>query len=211
MTDLIDIKVLEFLSSKICHDLISPVGAINNGIEIMEELGGDPDTDVTSLITMSAHQASAKLKAYRMAFGAGGADGNIKMSDVYDALNDVLGENARVSQIWDRGGIYFGGMYPNAFCKMIINLLLVASETLPKGGTIDLQCNNTDHVEIICKGDPPRIKDGLEDCLTLNMDKNNLSPQLVHAYICGLFADHYGYIINLQNEGNVLRFNLKVL
>ena len=72
-------RLASYVASRICHDLISPVGAINNGVEFMEEMGEDPEQrkDALGLISHSASQASAKLQAFRIAYGAGGRDNNV--------------------------------------------------------------------------------------------------------------------------------------
>jgi len=72
MSVTIDTDILELMASKVCHDLISPIGAVNNGIEFLTEMGPDAGEEVTDLIAFSASQASAKLKAFRMAYGVGG-------------------------------------------------------------------------------------------------------------------------------------------
>jgi histidine phosphotransferase ChpT len=82
----IDVAMLEVLASKICHDLISPIGAVNNGVELIEDMGPDAGPEATALIAFSAQQASAKLQAFRMAYGIGGADSNIKPEDVHKAI-----------------------------------------------------------------------------------------------------------------------------
>ncbi len=97
----IDFRVLEILTSKICHDLISPIGAVNNGVEFMQEMGLEDAGDGLDLIAFSAQQAGAKLHAYRMAYGAGGADNSIKPEDVYDAIQDVIGPDNKIRQAWD--------------------------------------------------------------------------------------------------------------
>ena len=69
-------SVIELLASRICHDLVSPVGAINNGVEFMEEMGDDAEQrkEALGLISHSASQASAKLMAFRIAYGSGGRE-----------------------------------------------------------------------------------------------------------------------------------------
>jgi len=99
--DVVSIHVLELLASKICHDLISPVGAVSNGVEILEELGADAGDDVTNLISFSATQASSKLKTMRMAYGLGGSDDSIKMEDVHQLFADYIEGEKRLSQNWD--------------------------------------------------------------------------------------------------------------
>ena len=101
MSDKIDIEILEVLASKICHDLISPIGAVNNGVEILEEMGPDAGPDVTELIAYSAASASAKLKAYRLAYAAGGADINLKPEDVHEAIEGIVAKDNKIQQNWD--------------------------------------------------------------------------------------------------------------
>lgn len=101
MSVTIDTDILELMASKICHDLISPIGAVNNGIEFLTEMGPDAGEEVTDLIAFSASQASAKLKAYRMAYGAGGADDSIKPEEVHRAIEDIVGAEKKIVQEWD--------------------------------------------------------------------------------------------------------------
>lgn len=99
-------SVLELLASRICHDLVSPVGAINNGVRFMEEMGEDPAqrAEALNLISHSATQASAKLMAFRIAYGAGGRDPNIKPEDVQKAFSQLISGDGKITQAWDPHG-----------------------------------------------------------------------------------------------------------
>ncbi|HRQ61461.1 MAG TPA: hypothetical protein PLO23_08135, partial [Alphaproteobacteria bacterium] len=101
MTEKIDIHVLELLASKICHDLISPVGAVANGVEFLEDMEIEGADDILGLINFSAKQGSAKLQAYRMAYGAGGADSSIKPEDVHKIFGSFIALDEKVKQDWD--------------------------------------------------------------------------------------------------------------
>ena len=94
MSKQIDTHVLEILASKICHDLISPIGAVNNGVELMEEMGPDAGPEATGLIAYSAHQASAKLQVFRVAYGVGGAACQVTRT----------GEQWDVTELWRTPG-----------------------------------------------------------------------------------------------------------
>src|SRR5688500_6225011 len=85
-------SVIELLARRICHDLVSPVGAINNGVEFMEEMGDAPEQrkEALGLISHSASQAAAKLMAFRIAYGSGGRDANIKPEDVQKAFSQLI-------------------------------------------------------------------------------------------------------------------------
>jgi hypothetical protein len=97
----IDAVMLEVLASKICHDLISPIGAVNNGVELIEDMGPDAGPEATALIAFSAQQASAKLQAFRMAYGTGGADANIKPDDVFKAIELIINQDKKIKQEWN--------------------------------------------------------------------------------------------------------------
>ena len=75
-------RVLELLASRICHDLVSPVGAVNNGIELMREMDADMADDALDLIESSIGQAAARLKLFRLAYGAAGSEALAGFQDV---------------------------------------------------------------------------------------------------------------------------------
>ena len=75
-------RVLELMASRICHDLVSPVGAVNNGIELMREMNADMADDALDLIESSIGQASARLKLFRLAYGAAGSEKLVGFQDI---------------------------------------------------------------------------------------------------------------------------------
>jgi histidine phosphotransferase ChpT len=86
-----DTQLAALLASRICHDLISPVGAINNGLELFEMMGGDHGGQEIDLIRMSADAATANLKFMRAAFGAADIGGVISVTEVKAAIAGYLG------------------------------------------------------------------------------------------------------------------------
>src|ERR1700691_6194195 len=78
----IDLRVLELLASKLCHDLVSPVSAINNGVELIEDIGGAVVEEAMKLIGDSAQHASRRLRLFRVAYGRAGSEENIGVKDV---------------------------------------------------------------------------------------------------------------------------------
>lgn len=201
----ISVETLELLASKICHDLISPIGAVNNGLEIFEEMGPDAGDEVTELIANSAFQASAKLKAFRMAYGAGGADANIKPSDVYTSIQDIIQLDNKIVQNWDPNEAVASELPPKAFCKILIATLLLAKECLPKGGELLVRADGHDKTVISAKGPDAKLKDGFADSLSLSIEQGDLQPGMTHAYITGILAAHYSYSVqaDMPAEGTV--------
>ena len=205
-------QVLELVTSRICHDIISPVGAINNGIEFLQEMGSEAMDEGLELIAYSAEQSAAKLAAFRMAYGAGGHDPNIKPEDVQKIFGALIKGEGKVSQTWDP----YGNLGPNAdkaplppsYCKMLICAMMLAQEALPKGGYISVRPGMGEtqgHSIIIAEGDGATIRDQVEDALAQKVEIDDLDPRLVHPYAIAVFAESYGYDISIksQSEGRI--------
>ena len=192
MNNEIDVGILELLASKICHDLISPIGAVNNGIEILEEMGPDAGQEVTDLISYSAAQASAKLQAYRMAYGAGGADTGIKPEDVHKAIEGMVSADKKIKQHWDPHAPLGPSERPSGFSKMLISMILLGMECLPKGGAIAVVGEGED-VIVKVAGPDANMRAGFADALSLKLPREKLEPKFMHAYITGVVAREYGF------------------
>lgn len=121
------------LCSRVCHDIISPVGAINNGLELLDE--GGADEDAMELIRASALNASVRLKFARLAFGASGSIGaSIDTGEAEKAVRDFIDADRKTEVNWTG---------PRAIIaknrvKLLLNLFLVAYAAIPRGGTIDV-------------------------------------------------------------------------
>jgi histidine phosphotransferase ChpT len=126
------------LCSRVCHDIISPVGAINNGLELLDE--GGADEDAMKLIRQSARNASARLQFARIAFGAAGSAG--MMIDTGDAESVAIAflKNEKPELIWN--GVR--ALLPKNKVKLLLNLLLVANAAIPRGGKLVVTLENLD-------------------------------------------------------------------
>ncbi len=131
--DPLDLAAL--LCSRVCHDLISPVGAIVNGLEVMEE-DGDAETKAFALdlIKKSAEQASAKLQFCRLAFGsAGSAGAQIDTGDAEKVARGFI-EDGKVKLDWTLPR----ALLPKNKVKLLLNMLLIAGNAIPRGGTLQV-------------------------------------------------------------------------
>jgi len=191
-------EILELMASKICHDLISPIGAVNNGIEFMEDMGAEVDEEIANLIAFSAQQASAKLQAFRMAYGMGGSDGHIKVSDVHKIIESIVSAEKKVVQDWDPSTKIAPELPPKAFCKILISTLLLAMECLPKGGALCVESGDDGVVHVTAKGPSAGLRTGFSEALALDMEQSALTPTVTHAYITGLLARHYDYKLKVE-------------
>jgi histidine phosphotransferase ChpT len=118
------------LCSRVCHDIISPVGAINNGLELLDE--GGADEDAMNLIRASARNASARLQFARIAFGAAGSAGMLIDTGDAEAVAIAFLKNEKPELIWNGGR----ALLPKNKVKLLLNLILIANGAIPRGGRI---------------------------------------------------------------------------
>ncbi|HPF78710.1 MAG TPA: histidine phosphotransferase family protein [Alphaproteobacteria bacterium] len=192
--------VLELLASRICHDIISPVGAINNGIELMQEMGADAMDDGLELVAYSANQSAAKLAAFRLAYGAGGKDPNIKPEDVQKIFGELIRAEGKISQTWDPYGNLGPKPLPLGYCKMLMCAMMLAMECLPKGGYISVRPAGDSASTIIAEGDGATVRAQVEEALEQKLDPEDLDPRLVHPYAISVLADSYGFKISIKSQ-----------
>lgn len=143
------------LCSRVCHDIISPVGAINNGLELLDE--GGADADAMDLIRTSALNASVRLKFARLAFGASGSVGaSIDTGEAEKAVLDYVSADNKTQVRWNGPR----AIIPKNQVKLLLNLFLVAYGAIPRGGEIDvtLETPDTDpRFRLSCKGKMVRV------------------------------------------------------
>jgi histidine phosphotransferase ChpT len=143
------------LCSRVCHDVISPVGAINNGLELLDESGND--ADAMDLIRTSALNASVRLKFARLAFGASGSVGaSIDTGEAEKAAKDFAAAEKKTEVIWNGPR----AIIPKNRVKLLLNLFLVAYGSIPRGGSVEVTLENPEFdakFTIVAKGRMMRV------------------------------------------------------
>lgn len=193
-------RVMELVASRICHDLVSPVGAINNGVELMQELGDDAGGEAAALIASSAQQASIRLKAFRLCYGAAGTDKNIGFKDISEVFADWL-KAGRVQVEFEEGlGVKFS-MPPRGFFKTLLNLMILAEECNHGEGKIAVAAQDGNKgVKVTVSGKNPGFREGAESALKGETPQDDLDPRSVHAYVTGKFAQVFDLKLTWQAQ-----------
>lgn len=137
----IDLAVLELVCSRLCHDLVGPVGAATNGIELLRELSGNQNEDILDMTDESARTAWRRLEFFRVAFGYGGGRSGWSESEL-SALAAGMLRDTRVSLNWHTTGqeesiTGRGG-------KLILNLVFLIAEAMPRGGEVKVSLRPLD-------------------------------------------------------------------
>jgi len=128
-----ELRFAELLCSRLCHDLVSPIGAINNGVELLEEFGGGGSDEAMGLIASSGRQAARRLQFYRVAFGLAGSQVVQSVGDVRSLLGGML-EGGKVTLEWDEGAVRAPEIA--GWGKLLMNMVALAGESLVRGGTL---------------------------------------------------------------------------
>lgn len=193
-------EVLELVASRICHDLVSPVGAISNGVELMEELGEEAGAEALKLVADSAAQAGVRLKAFRLCYGAAGTDKNIGFKEIREVFTDLL-KAGRVQGEFDQDiGVKFS-MPPRGFFKCLLNLLILAEECTHGEGKISVSATEGNlGLRLLVTGKNPGFREGMEPALKGETVPEELDPRSVHAYVTGKFAAWFGFQISWEAQ-----------
>lgn len=155
MTDT-SLDLASLLCSRLCHDLLSPVGALSNGLELLaEERDPEMRKRCMELLEQSARTSADKLKFFRLAFGAAGGFGEMVPVDEPRALIDALvAGNARITLNWALGV----PALPKAAVKVLLNLAHIGIDALVRGGTLDIGAELRDGAsEIVVRAAGPKI------------------------------------------------------
>lgn len=197
--DALDLAAL--LCSRVCHDIISPVGAINNGLEVLDENNSeDMKTFAFDLIRRSARQASAKLQFARLAFGAAGSAGaEIDLGDAEKvAIGYMAGEKAEFSFEAPRV------LMAKNLVKLLLNLILLAAAAIPRGGSIKVTVEgDKDAPRFMLRSSGPnaRIPPAFEKLVPGDIDGLQVDAQAVQAYYAGALARACRMRVNAAIDG----------
>lgn len=205
--DALDLAAL--LSSRVCHDVISPVGAIVNGLEVLEE---EKDAEMRghalALIKSSANEASARLQFCRLAFGAAGSKGaSIDTGDAELVTRQLLADE-RTQLNWSVPRVL---MSKNKV-KLLLNLCLLADATIPRGGVISVSSSGEDErvaFKIEAKGTNARVAANIPALLAGEADDGAIDARAIQPYYAGLVAKACGLDVTVKSEPELVLIEAK--
>ncbi len=199
-----DLHLTAFMSSKICHDLVGPVGAISNGLELLEE-----ETDeqtrayAMELIQFSASVARARLEYARLAFGASSALG----SDV------DLGHAGKIVKSFVEEGKHklhwktFPGGLDKTKVRLLLTLITVAMTAIPAGGDLRVIVTgdaDAPHFELRCSGRGARIPEGIVDMFSGKA--GDVDPRSIVGYYAARLAQSSDMALTVRKDGTDIVF-----
>ena len=206
-----DMRVAELLASRICHDLVGPLGAISNGVELIEEVGGDVGDEAMALVDQSSSRASATLQLFRVAFGASGDETSTGYGTARDILDAYLA-HTKCTLSWPLDPATSVAAPPRGMVKVIVNLAMLAAEALPYGGSISVSVRQlaAPTATVAAAGRGASLSEETQQALQGEISVNDLSPRTVQPYFLGRLIDQYSieFVREVFPDDQVL-FNLE--
>ncbi len=205
---LVDLKVAQLLCSRLCHDLVGPIGAVNAGMELMSDGTSDVD-EAMALVAGSGQQLNRRVIYYRLAFGLG-AGARASVADARMLAGELL-SHGTVALDWpdpaDAGPgkpICADGM------KLLLNMVLLGIESLPRGGTlavgVSAEAGGTG-VAITAAGTAARFRDEVRAAMGPDFPVGDLSARTVQGYFTARLAERLGTAVETSDMGgNRVRF-----
>jgi histidine phosphotransferase ChpT len=170
--------------SRLCHDLLSPVGALNNGIELLaDEQDPDMRERCLELLSDSAKASANKLKFFRLAFGAAGGFGDeVDTNEAKTALEGLYGPDKRIELGW----MVAGDRLPKGAVKLLLNLAMIAGDALVRGGRLDVGAEHgAKGLELVIRAEGPRIllDPALRETILKGSSNGTVEPRAAGAWL----------------------------
>ncbi len=189
----VEMRVLELVCSRLCHELISPVSAVNNGMELLSDGGADMLEEVSDLIASSAAEAAGRLQFYRIAYGLGGAEAPpISLSEARRLVGGLVRDGkvqldwpAETGESGSDGGLGKGGM------KLLLNALALGLDALPRGGrlAVAVEAAPARGATLTAAGKGARIEAATLGALAGELEPRALTARNVHGYFTARVAE----------------------
>ena len=192
------------LCSRVCHDLISPVGAIVNGLEVLAESKDEETKEFAlDLIKKSAGTASAKLQFCRIAFGAAGSAGSQIATGAAEKISRGCLEDDKTKIAWNIPRVL---MAKNRV-KLLLNLLLIASQAIPRGGQITVDPvgeGDTMAFRIRATGTNAKVLATVPSLLSGETGPDSLDAHRIQPFYAHLLAQACGLKASVVMDGDAV-------
>ena len=187
-----DLKLAEMLASRLCHDLVNPVGAVANGVELLSEFCDTMQKDALDLVASSADRAMKRIAFFRVAYGFAGHDEGQSVQEVRGLAEGYLA-GGKVALEWPAKPEDGATGLPRSGLKLLSGLIVLAAESLPRGGKLVVAVNAPAGASLVASGTGARIESAADAVLKTLMAANtpdpaSLEPKTVGAAYVGRLA-----------------------
>ena len=200
---------MELLCARLCHDLIGPISAVNNGVELVRDFGDEMKGEALDLIGDSALRASRLLQFYRVAFGSARApDGSgIGIGEARQRATEALSSD-RINVHWPEESVPKDVELPRSMVKLALNMVLLGVETLPGAGDVDVvfQIDNRAEIRVTARKEGIALADDIAPVLKGEAGEEDLTPQNIQAFLTRALAESAGKGLNMETSAMDISF-----
>ncbi|HEY8014206.1 MAG TPA: histidine phosphotransferase family protein [Dongiaceae bacterium] len=194
MSEMASLRVASLLASRLCHDLIGPLGAVDNGLELIAEEGRMAE-EALALAQRSTKRAAARLRYFRYAFGAAGEDASFGTSEARGLAQNLL-HTGEIQLTWSGSG---AEILPPGACRLLLNMILLGVDCLPRGGVIHILAL-PDRLSVDCTAPQARVTPELKAAMLLTAPLGELTARTVVGYYAALLAVELGGHLDIPQE-----------
>ena len=195
------LKLAQLMCSRLCHDLITPVGAISTGLEIISESGDDIDPELLTLTAHSAQNAAQRLVYYRAAFGYTAISSLNSPQKLHLLLKDYLA-TYKVALNWQCDVDSEDLQILQDHARILVNLVGLMTECAPYGGTFNIKVQKAEKgclcMSFSLTGDLVNIKAETKRALLGEMKEEEVTPHSVQSYLTQTFIEREGAVLSLD-------------
>lgn len=207
-----DLRLCELLAARLCHDLVGPIGAVANGVELIGEDGSGADAEVVRLISGSAKVASNRLQAFRVAFGSGNTLPNAGWSNTVRDLAMGLVEEGKAVLDWQPIAPEAETGADRRAAKVLLNLVLIALDSMMRGGTVRVEASAAKGslaITVRGQGGQAKVADEVRSGLEGIFDLAKATPKAAPAYLVASLARELNATVTVSS-GSAPDFDIRV-
>jgi len=187
----VELRLAELLSTRLCHDLTGPIGAVNNGAEFLGEDGFSMQEQALELIIGSARQAVVRLQFYRQAYGRVNNQGEACLGETRELAGQFFADS-RFELAWPQHYADAAGVsVSRKMAKLALNILIFVSSAMPRGGRLDVTIVQREgHTEICVHGQGEGVREDAEVMSAFRLQTNiaDITPKTVQPYFMARLA-----------------------
>ena len=208
--NLLATDLASLISSRICHDLISPIGALNTAIEVLDDTESkEMHEDALKLIKLAASEASAKLSYLRIALGTNSTSKGVMKLDKLKLITENMFNTEKFSFNWDVSEIKL----EKSIARILLNILMLAIQSIPRGGKVTIKIEEkSDKLKLVtsANGIKSRLDKQTEDAFKGILPSEEIDGRVIQSFFTGVLIDDLnGRIEAFKTDGNVI-FNVTI-
>jgi len=208
--NLLATDLASLISSRICHDLISPIGALNTAIEVLDDTESkEMHEDALKLIKLAASEASAKLSYLRIALGTNSTSKGVMNLDKLKLITENMFNTEKFSFNWDVSEIKL----EKSIARILLNILMLAIQSIPRGGKVTIKIEEKyDKLKLVtsANGIKSRLDKQTEDAFKGIIPSEEIDGRVIQSFFTGVLIDDLnGRIEAFKTDGNVI-FNVTI-